>query len=92
MTYLTTLQPATNGLRPPRQGNEMTIEIKINLGPKANNNFAIVTDYNTLDEKWYTELNSEPRERILTREAEDMLSRKNRLACKKYFPMHGFSS
>ena len=68
------------------------METKIQVGPKANNNFVVVTDHNTPAEQWFVEYDGIPRERILTTDAEDILARKNKLACKRYFPMHGFSS
>lgn len=65
-------------------------ETKIQVGPKANNNFVIVCDSGTSDETWFAEYDGLPRERILAGDAEDILARKNRLACQRYFPMHGF--
>lgn len=67
-------------------------EIRIQLGPKAKNNWLVVIDHNTLSEVWFADYSGLPRERVLIREAEDILARKNRLACKKYFPMHGFDA
>lgn len=67
-------------------------EARIQVGPKIKNNFVVVIDYNLTTEKWFAEYAGIPRERILAREAEDILARKNRSACQQYFPMHGFSS
>ncbi len=67
-------------------------EVRIQVGPKANNNFVVVVDHNLPTEKWFAEYDGIPREPIRFVEAEDILARKNRAACQKYFPMHGFSS
>lgn len=67
-------------------------EVRIQVGPKANNDFLVVVDHNLPTEKWYVEYEGIPREALRAGEAEDILARKNRLACKQYFPMHGFSS
>ena len=65
-------------------------ETRIQVGPKSNNDYVVVRDHGTSDEKWFVEYDGIPRERILAGDAEDILARKNRLACKRYFPMHGF--
>lgn len=65
-------------------------ETRIQVGPKESNNFVVVIDHGMEGEKWFAEYDGIPRERILSTEASDILARKNRLACKRYFPMHGF--
>ena len=67
-------------------------EVRIQVGPKANNDFLVVVDHNLPTEKWHVEYEGIPHEAIRAGEAENILARENRLACKQYFPMHGFSS
>lgn len=67
------------------------MEIKIQLGPKANQYFAVLHD----DQTWsveFVDLGKVCREKLLASEAEQMLAARNKQACRKYFPMHGFSS
>lgn len=69
-------------------------EVKVNLGPKANNDNLVVVDHGLKSECFFVEYTIDgetmPRERILAREAQDLLQRKNRAALRKYFPMANF--
>jgi len=69
-------------------------EVKVNLGPKANNDQIIIVDWNLPTEKFFVEYTvggkTLPREPILANEAQDLLQRKNRAGLRKYFPMANF--